>query len=736
MRNSNGMGAAAIGSLGLIAFVVVGLIAFGARTLNFYGLQRYQGPDLARSAIPTVDSLSGSFDPVADLELQDALVLIDTGHNNGFDEQEMDVFLGRLTSNGAQVEFVGGSDLIEGLRGASALVILAPSSDFDQEEIDAIEGFVDKGGRVVVVGEPTRQRSVDGINSLTRAFDIVYRDAYIYSLTNNDSNFRHVIYENFGGNSVITDGLEQVVFQTAYPLAVESEMAIIEGDDSTFISTSELPGGVVAAALAGNGNFLALPDLTFLTSPYNGFADNDQLIDNIVTFALSGERVYDLADFPFFYEGRANLVYQDVVTLNNALADTIDLRNSLSSAGVDVDLVESYSSQQNVLYLATYAQSVDSEAVAQLAADGIQLSTEEIDADEEDESTSNGGSSFGDDDEEEFSPNSIIIRGVAQLQSQGTVIIHLVTPQSGQVEDEAEADAGDEEETSDEEAEEVEVFEDPHQVLILADDEEVLAEGIDILLSGDFSECLTTDFTAVCQVISSDLAGDDDVEEAPEPTPGIGADIGSVLVVADDIVSGDSETINAEGVQSVLDNELGGEALLWFTSSDGLPTVDDLFAFDAVIWSNGTYCCDGITEDHQTVMSEYLDGGGKLVLSGTAIAFETRETDFQSNYLRVEYLDFGELLSIIPQGHPVSENFDDEVFFAGEVGSPDRVLPVGSTDIVFTAGDDSPAPGEAVVTAYADGSQQVVFSTFPIGALDEFDLTTLLDSILTWFSAP
>ena len=105
---------------------------------------------------------------------------------------------------------------------------------------ETLEEFLRKGGRLLIIGEPLRLYSVNGINSLAGAFGIIYQDDYIYNLVENDGSYLNVIFDEFEENT-LTKNLDRIVFQGAHSLRV-GEGALIMGDENTFSSLREKPG--------------------------------------------------------------------------------------------------------------------------------------------------------------------------------------------------------------------------------------------------------------------------------------------------------------------------------------------------------------------------------------------------------------------------------------------------------------------------------------------------------------
>jgi hypothetical protein len=710
----------------VLAFVAALAIAFAARTLYYYrGV--YRAPDVPQSTPPGVESLADPFETTADLDSEGITVLFDTAHENSFDEDELTVLTGRMASNGAQVEMVRSEDdLADGLHSADALVVLVPNDSFSAGEVLDIQQFIDKGGRLILAGDPTRQRDAEALNSLAGSFGVVYQDDYVYNLTNNDGSYRNVIFADFAEDVPLTEGLEQVVFQTASSIRVEEDAGLIFGDKETYSSRREQPGDVIAAALTGDGRVLMLPDVTFLTSPYNTFADNDILLDNIVTFALTGERDFTLVDYPYFFDAPTQLVYEDAVTLNNTFADLVTLRSHLAKRGIEASLADEIDTEGAFVYLALYEQA--NEDIIELLEDqGITLSDDPL-SEEDDAPPSEG---------------SITIEDVAQLEKGGTVLLHLVRI----AEDEEDADNEsekpdededlDEEENGGEENSEEENGEEAtaglYQVIILAASEEDLSTGIDVLLSDMTSECLVTPLTAVCQT------GEVEEEEEEEEEEKEGVEVGGILVVSDDQgLSGASGGTSAGIIADLLDS-LDYDASVYSIQDDGPPELDDLLDYDMVFWSTGDYCCQSPNKEGAALLMEYLDIGGRLFIDGLFIATDWEGSDFLEDYLGAEFSGFGIQVDLAPgpDEHPLSEGFEDAIPFVEQdegAALPDLIQALSGVDVVFVRGPESERSGEPSLVAYEEDSRRVAYAAFPLFLLEESDLMQLLDNAVNWLA--
>ncbi|MBN1935875.1 MAG: hypothetical protein JW934_14490, partial [Anaerolineae bacterium] len=239
-------------------------------------------PGYAVGDLPTVEMAAFV---ETDLAQAEGLVVVDRGHGNTFQEVELNVLLSRLTARGVEnMTLNEGDDLSSALYNALALIVVAPHEPFTSAEVKAVQRFVEQGGRVLLVADPSRyawetrydeefgeyqeiESDVAAINTLAASFGLAYSDDYVYNTVKNGGHYQYVILNEFADHT-LTVNLEKVVLYAAHSLASVDEV-LIAGDENTTSSLSEQAGGLTLLGLGGNGNVLAVSDLTFMTEPYN-----------------------------------------------------------------------------------------------------------------------------------------------------------------------------------------------------------------------------------------------------------------------------------------------------------------------------------------------------------------------------------------------------------------------------------------------------------------------------------
>ena len=104
-------------------------------------------------------------------------------------------------------------------------------------------------------------------------------------MTEHDINYRNIFVSDFKENP-ISKNLEKIVLYTAGSIS-SAEAGIAFVDENTFSSVIETRKRLSPIALAQESKVLAIYDLTFMTEPYNGILDNNQLISNIADWLAS-----------------------------------------------------------------------------------------------------------------------------------------------------------------------------------------------------------------------------------------------------------------------------------------------------------------------------------------------------------------------------------------------------------------------------------------------------------------
>ncbi len=273
------------------------LLPFVGRGLFFYN-GFYSAPP---SEIPGYDNIVVPLAPSTDYsdahKQGEGTVLVDLAHDNDFDLEELNVLISHLVSRGLTVDFFSPEDDLkkellgneeeeeqdekegdtnEEFQAADAYIIVCPLVGFSKEERETVVEFVDNGGKLLLIGDPTRSSQ---INSISIIFGLIFEADYLYNQKENDANYRNIFVAEFKENAITKD-LTRIALYTAGSIT-SSDDGIAFVDENTFSSVLVTRPELSPIAQAREFGVLAIYDLTFMTEPYSGIADNMRLISNV-----------------------------------------------------------------------------------------------------------------------------------------------------------------------------------------------------------------------------------------------------------------------------------------------------------------------------------------------------------------------------------------------------------------------------------------------------------------------
>ncbi|HPH95134.1 MAG TPA: Gldg family protein [Anaerolineaceae bacterium] len=303
----------------------------------------------------------------------DKTIILDQYHGNLFSIDELALLLQPLEERGVTIErydMYTMTSLEEKLKYADAYVVIAPTTDFSVYEVQAVKEFVDRGGRLLVLTDPTRSYSYNyydpysgsmpyaglaSANTLLEPYKLAFNNDYLYNVKNNEGNFRNIIFTSFG-ESPVTKGLSKVVLYSANSLR-RVESPLIKGDADTLSSNTDTGGDLAAAGMGADGKVVAIGDMTFLSTPYITVADNQVLVGNLVDFLLGGERVPGLADFPYIFTQPVDVVTTTVeIKINSEMLGAFaSLQASLEGRGLSMAYATESVKGHDLIVLGTYS---------------------------------------------------------------------------------------------------------------------------------------------------------------------------------------------------------------------------------------------------------------------------------------------------------------------------------------------------------------------------------------------
>lgn len=381
----------------ILLFLVLLAAPSGFRYLQFYSVG---GADRAAPPVYEPAQIAAVPTPGSNLYMDEptkgqGFVLLDQAHRNQFSLDDLTYLNGRLAARGYQFMPYTGGDLAAQLRSVSAFITIAPLQNFSETERQALRRFVERGGHLLLVGDPTRFEvilddsdpfffdfQIDTnkipLNTLAGEFDLVFNGDYLYNTLENEGNFRNIILRPAGfAASPLLEGVEQLVFYSAHSLQVgPTAVSLLTADDNTWSSTTGRAGGLVLSATAAGGRVLALGDIHLLTEPYYTVYDNSRFISQIADFLTQpAERAATLADFPFFYRQPVNLVYTGSPELSaGAFSQISALQTAFDQVDLSLKLAAAPQPDHDLLYLGLYNQA--GEVADILASLGITLTIE------------------------------------------------------------------------------------------------------------------------------------------------------------------------------------------------------------------------------------------------------------------------------------------------------------------------------------------------------------------------
>jgi hypothetical protein len=741
-----------LAALARISLFVALLVAPSLARLGLYYRQPHVAPDVPRPDLSEVDMSERKAVTFLDAEVQEGAgrVVIDRAHGNTVEDAELNVLLSRLTARGLEAVLLSeGDDLPNALRTAVGLVVISPHDSFAVREVEAVERFVEQGGRVLLAADPSRyavvaqpdelygeiyvaHSDVAAINSLASAFGLAFADDYLYNTTENGGNYQYVILRDFA-ESAVTAGLEQVTFFAAHSLAT-SEESLITVDERTISSLSEQRGGVATMGLGGDGHVLAVSDYTFMTEPYNAVTDNNQLISNIADFFARATRTFGLTEFPRFFGDDVDLVSvlierDDIARSVEAVGAASALQAAFESAGKTLHWRSGADDAHDVFYLGLYGGLEFWPEVSEiLAGEGISFTLDTVKKELAELTPT---------PTRRFTPTPAPTSETSPTPTPTPPPLRdwVRLPGFGRVD-----------------AKESALFyhneENGRQVLIvLSFSETGLRGATDRLLWGDYTGCLIDEDRnadpdvvgfALCPTAYEPAAVEPTPEATPTPTPEDGleatptpAALGSVLIVSDDDGEGVYDWWTSAYYFYDIVLSAGYEPLVWSTGFDGEVTPDLIASYDAVLWCSGDYQSEGgsPSEEELEMLGEYLDQGGGLLLIGAFVGDpEDRETGL--------LLD----VQVAQADHPFSEGFEaDQVivlerFTAEEDYEAYVMTDVDLESVIWTRGPESEFAGEAVIAAIEDdlSGGRVALMGVPLYLLPYDDGELLGTNILLW----
>lgn len=638
-------------------------------------------------------------------------VVIDLAHENNLEVNDLTPLRSRLAARGVVVETYRKTDgeLAERLRGATALLVLAPTVTFTPTERQVIADFVADGGRLLIAADPTRPvpqedeegfpslydilfltSAVPAVNSLAGEFGLVFFDDYLYNLEENEGNYRNVRFTRFAERQPLTQGIGQVVFFAAHSLGGDG-IPLIVGDANTRSPVRSGESDLVAAMLAADGHVLALGDITFLTAPYHTVGDNDRFLSHIADWlAVDLRRRDELDDFPYFFAHSVSLVQAGGGFLRpQLLVHSGALREFLEQAGYTLTIRAAPVPGADTLFVGLFD---DADMVQKyLVGAGIVITGT---GEEGAEVTAEGADEGGAEKTESPASSSVIhVPGLGKIGAEGTTL-YLLVPDDEQV-----------------------------TLVVLAEDDEALMAAMQRLMEYNLSGCAQAGAVTIC---STGEEQEGLKEEAKEQPAAEEKQEGRVFILADDKRS-EGKRNSLPEFKAILGDIY--DVTTWSVATNGVPKAADLAGYDVYILDSGDYAFD-VENTVSLAVVENIESGGVMLVGEQSLPLTVHESEPIND------------LQVADAAHPLAAGFKPgEVLtlLASESGVPATVFSEGDlgegVEVIFKRGPGSPAAGAPALIARVDESgevKRVIIAAFSFYRLPEEARRKLTLNTVAW----
>lgn len=356
----------------LLIVIICLLLPILARGVWFYQglyvrIPSAQSPEYESFTIPQ-PNLSTPRAIESQSQSQKLIVLFDQAHSNLFSLPEIDPLTNAIIAMGGDVKVLDDKYDLQGkLKEVNALVLIAPNSAYSDQDLLHITEFVQRGGRLLMISDPTRvsqeyyesvENNVSFANHILEPFNLSFQTDYIYSITHNEGNYRNV-YVKVKEENPLTEGITTAVFYGAHPITGQ-HIPLLIGDETTLSSQTDQGSDLSVAAMSLNERVLVLGDMAFITTPFNQVEDNYQLLVNIAQFLVGTPRPRTLADFP-------DLFTRPVIVLQNAdfdfsqdiLTELAEIQENYLTNGISFSMADTPQSGSDLLVMGLYPPSED-----------------------------------------------------------------------------------------------------------------------------------------------------------------------------------------------------------------------------------------------------------------------------------------------------------------------------------------------------------------------------------------
>jgi len=214
------------------------------------------------------------------------VVVMDLAHGNMVNPRLLSTLTGEIVKRGGKIYYSYNVDLASLLAGGNsqALIIANPTIPYQKAEIEAVRGYMENGGKLILIYDPATFTPTQNINMIAQEFGIHFQEGYIYDVENNYGVYRNIVVSNFVYDE-ITDNVNKLILFTATNIVGDGLKAARSQWTATQ-SFTEKSGSYTV--IMRSGNVVAIGDLTFLLDPYLDLVDNRIFMENLVKFIIGG----------------------------------------------------------------------------------------------------------------------------------------------------------------------------------------------------------------------------------------------------------------------------------------------------------------------------------------------------------------------------------------------------------------------------------------------------------------
>ena len=348
--------------LAILALLPISAAATFAGAFLFFYQGSYEAPSPVDIPFEQITSPSVAPDAPVDsgsAQVRRGFLLVDALHMNSFTASEIVTLSSWVANRGYDVEVLGSFAPVEGhsrlrlleekLRRADSFIVMLPRDAYLEAEVDLVEQFVEKGGKLLLISDPTRPSR---INVLAKRFGVEFQPDYLYNTVEYDLNFRHIFVRDFQPDP-LTSGLDTVTLYIAGSVR-SSGNGVVFTDTNTRSSLVEAGQDFHPIAWGDSRNVLAIGDFTFVVPPYNSLLDNDKLLSNLADYLTDSQREFDLADFPYFFGGAPEDSIDILLGQPSLWEIGKDMRNGLAVYGLPSGLSGVEDVSRDTVFLGLY----------------------------------------------------------------------------------------------------------------------------------------------------------------------------------------------------------------------------------------------------------------------------------------------------------------------------------------------------------------------------------------------